>query len=89
MKQTVTIYLQKFPEDVAFTELIDTLRPFGRLDDARLSNPEKPEHKNGGWAWVKMAEDDAQRLEAATIVIRDRIIRVRRAKSSRRTEDPW
>ena len=78
MKKLVTLYFRKLHEDVGLPEFIDALRPFGKIDAARLGEPAKPEHKNGGWAWAKMTEEVAQHIEAATIVIRDGIIQVRR-----------
>jgi altronate dehydratase len=65
---------------VGMAELVEPFSKYGQIKEAFLSKPTAAGNKNAGWAILVVDDETADKILGATIVIANRVVRVRLAK---------
>lgn len=68
------------PYALTSTEFAEALAQHGQLQDAFLARSKTDELKNAGWGIVSVDEPTARRILDATVLVRGRVARIKRAR---------
>lgn len=80
LREATRLMVGNLPYGVGREEFAQVFAQIAKLEDVYLSQPKAADRKNGGWGIIALAEATARDVLDRTILVRDRVVRVKRAR---------